>query len=94
MMSDTNDGFVFPLEVLTCPWSALDSYCRAGRVFLVDSIVALTELAEAVAKDNTSFLEPLMKEKKIWNAQVDEISSDVQCSFIIVQPYIFVEVPA
>lgn len=94
MMSEKNEGFVFPLEVLSCPWSELIEYCNAGTVFLVEPSIDIKELAHAVAQDNASFVQKVMLEKKMWNAQGQEYSSQTQCSFIIVQPYIFVEVPA
>ena len=92
-MSEQNDGFVFPLEILSCPWSELTSHCSGGNVFLVDSSIDLKSLAQAIAEDDTTFVEHVMREKKMWKANKNELSAHVTCSFVIVQPYIFVEVP-
>ena len=92
-MSKEKEGFTFPLEVLSCPWSELLSYCNAGTVFFVDSSIDLEKLAKAVANDHTTFVEKVMHEKKMWKAATDEQPKDTICSFVIVQPYIFVGVP-
>ena len=89
-MAEKNKGFTFPLEVLSCPWSDLSSYCSGGTVFFVDADVDLEELARAVANDQTTFVEKVMNENKMWKAQEKELSKDTRCSFVIVQPYIFV----
>ncbi|MAA80391.1 MAG: hypothetical protein CL916_14140 [Deltaproteobacteria bacterium] len=91
-MSQENEGFTFPLEVLSCPWSELSSYCHGGTVFFVDNSIDLEKLAQAVANDNTSFIETVMNGKKMWKAVESEQSENTICSFVIVQPYIFVGV--
>lgn len=91
-MSEKNEGFTFPLEVLSCPWSDLSSYCSGGIVFFVDASIDLEELAKAVANDQTAFVEKVMNEKKMWKAQENEQAKDTICSFVIVQPYLFVGV--
>ena len=91
-MSKENEGFTFPLEVLSCPWSDLSSYCSAGTVFFVDASVDLEELAKAVAHDNSAFVEMVVREKKMWKATEKEQLENTICSFVIVQPYIFVGV--
>tara|TARA_B100000683_G_scaffold56527_1_gene54195 strand:+ start:428 stop:709 length:282 start_codon:yes stop_codon:yes gene_type:complete len=89
-MSEKNKGFTFPLEILSCPWSDLSSYCNEGTVFFVDSSIDLKELAKAVANDQTAFVEKVMNEKKMWKALENEQTKETVCSFVIVQPYIFV----
>lgn len=89
-MSKENEGFTFPLEVLSCPWSELSSYCSGGTVFFVDASICLEELAKAVSSDNTIFVETAVREKKVWKAVEQECAEDTICFFVIVQPYIFV----
>ena len=91
-MSKENEGFTFPLEVLSCPWSDLSSYCNGGTVFFVDASIDLEELAKAVANDHAAFVEMVMREQKMWKAVEDEQLENTICSFVIVQPYIFVGV--
>ena len=61
-------------------------------MFFVDASIDLEELANAVANDQTTFVEKVMHEKKMWKAHEDEQSKDTICSFVIVQPYLFVGV--
>ena len=91
-MSEKKKGFTFPLEVLSCPWSDLSSYCSGGTVFFVDASIDLEVLAKAVASDQTAFVEKVMNEKKMWKALENELSKETICSFVIVQPYLFVGV--
>lgn len=91
-MSQEESRFHFPLEILNCPWSELHSYCVEQKVFWVDTSIDLLVLAKAVAQDDSSFVHGLVQEKKLWQAQPEEAEAETICSFVIVQPYIFVSV--
>jgi hypothetical protein len=93
-MSQSKSGFIFPLEPLSCPWSELDSYCLSGNLFLVDTSIDLKTVAQAVASDDNECIAQLLKEEKIWKPNTEEVSPETFCTFIIVQPFIFVGAPS
>ena len=91
-MAQEGSGFHFPLEILQCHWSDLYTYCEAKKVFMLDSCVELLSVANAVAQDESDYIHILVQEKKLWQAQPEENLPTQLCSFVIVQPYIFVSV--
>lgn len=90
----SQSGFTFPLESLSCPWADLRSYCLAGTVFFVSVTTDLEELGQAVASDNNPYISKLLSENKIWKAHTEDVSPETICTFVIVQPFIFVGVPS
>ena len=86
--------FRFPLQKMNAEWKDLQAHHERGVLFFVLPQIDLLELGKAVAGDNKNYIMECLKEKTVFRAPVRDISKwkeDRVFSFIIVQPYVFVE---
>ena len=77
-------------------WEDIAVHDHKGVVFFVDSSVDILELAQAVSQDNLQYIQQMLEQKRLFRLSEDKKSALAQkiCVFVIVQPYIFVELPS
>ena len=91
---------VQPLEKLEGTWSHLKKHNARQSVFLVLNI-SLQEVAMAVAEDRKEWIAELVQSEQLRRPKPEEVQkwesdptwSGYLFSFIIVQPFVFVEYP-
>ena len=86
--------FNFPLQTMNAQWKDLLPHYRRGILFFVRPHVQLLELGTAVAEDNKDYIMAYINDKSIFQIDPKELPSWEEnhvFSFIIVQPYVFVE---
>ena len=86
--------FNFPLQKMQAEWKDLRPHHARGVLFFVLPQVDLMELAKAVAEDNKAYIMECLKEQRIFQKETHVVADwqeERVLSFVIVQPYIFVE---
>ena len=85
--------FRFPLQKMTAEWKDLQTHHERGILFCVVPQIDLIELAKEVACDNKDYIMECLNNKSVFRPTSEMISwkEDRVFSFVIVQPYVFVE---
>jgi len=84
-------------EILQAPWSFLVPHYRRDAVFFIDACIPLTEVAAAVSQDDTGQVAAWVSAalmRRPTPAEVRRLATFTgELPFVIVQPYVLVEMP-
>ena len=94
--SEQNKTFYFPLQKMKALWKDIAEHDKKGTVFFVEASLDLLDVARAVSQDNLKYIQEKIEQGKIFRMDEEKKSELTQtvCVFVIVQPYIFVEMPS
>ena len=89
-----------PMEILESTWPHLKKHYTRASLFLVSG-VSLLEVAQAVSQDNKTRIAGLLQAEQLRRPTPEEVrrwaspgeESSLRFSFVIVQPFVFVEQP-
>lgn len=96
-MSDRKSIEEFRNEIDTASWELLEDHYKRGALFIIDRKLKLEEVANAFSRDYTDIVKLWLDNKEL--KIVDEESSKLMSanpkeklvSFIIVQPYVIIQ---